>query len=53
VNIAVYFIRVRSNLILSCSSEGLYLPIYLLFSGRRRRAGYRGKRKRGEELLEL
>jgi len=28
VNIAVYFIRTRSNLILSCSSEGL--PIFAI-----------------------
>jgi len=54
VNIAVHFIRARSNLILSCSSKGF--PIYVRYSverGRGRRTKYREKRERGEELLEL
>jgi len=49
VNIAVHFIRARSNLILSCSSEGF--PIHIRYSvGRRRRrgVGYRRKREREE-----
>jgi len=53
VNIAVHFIRVRSNLILSCSSGGF--SIYICYSvrrGRERGTGYRGKRKRGEESLD-
>jgi len=53
VNIAVCFIRARSNL-LTCSPEEF--SVYLLFSekgGRRRGAGYRGRRERREESLEL
>jgi len=48
VNIAVHFIRVRSNLI-KCS-EGF--SIYSLFSGKGE-ARYKGKRERGEKSLEL
>jgi len=50
VNIAVYFIRAKSNLILSYSSEGF--PIYIRCSerrGDRRETGYRGKGERGGE----
>jgi len=54
VNIAAHFIRARSNLILSCSSEGF--PIYIRYSAGRewgRGAGYREKEREGEESLEL
>jgi len=54
VNIAVHLIRVRSNLILNCSSKGF--PLYIRYSvrrGKRREAGYGGKRERREESLEL
>jgi len=45
MNIAIHFIRARSNLILNCSSEKF--PIYIRYSvGRGRRAGYKGKRER-------
>jgi len=53
VNIAVHFIRARSSLI-SCSSEGFPIYIrYLVGRERRRKAGYKDKRERGEESLEL
>jgi len=46
VNIAIYFIRARSSLILSCSSKGF--PIYSLFSEKKEeeRGRYKGKRER-------
>jgi len=54
VNIAVYFIRARSNMILSCSSEGFSIYIrYSVGRGRERRAGYRGKRERREEFITV
>jgi len=53
VNIAVHFIRARSNLILSCSFEGF--PIYIRYSVgvRGRGARYKEKREKREESLEL
>jgi len=51
VNIAVHFIRARSNLILSCSSEGF--PIYSLFSGKGGGARYREKREKRKGSFKL
>jgi len=45
VNIAVYFIRARSILILSCSSEGGF-PIYIPYIFNGKGGGARGKRER-------
>jgi len=49
VNIALHFIRARSNLILSCSSERF--PIYICYSvgKERRRTGHKSKRERERE----
>jgi len=47
VNIAVHFIRARSNLILSCSSEGFSIYIFTIqWEGEGGEAGYRKKRQR-------
>jgi len=49
VNITVHFIRAKSNLILSCSSEGF--TIYSLFSEKGGRARW-GKRERGGRVVK-
>jgi len=56
VNITVYFIRARSNPILSCSSQEFYIYIYIYIYAVQWKGGREQdirERKRGKELLGL